>query len=99
MRMVPAETGARPQIARNTVADCGNGGILVTAKDKAVTPGEQAKMAFAIPHATIHRVEDGHVACTNPAIVPPLLDACFEVGVASHPGWHPERRRRSRRTD
>lgn len=73
--------------------------VLVTAKDKAVTPGEQAKMAFAIPHATIHRVEDGHVACTNPAIVPPLLDACFEVGVASHPGWHPERRRRSRRTD
>ena len=66
--------------------------VLVTADDKAVTPAQQAKMAFAIPDATIHRVDDGHVVCTSPDFAEPLLEACFDVGVRSHPGWYPERR-------
>ena len=67
--------------------------VVVTARDRAVTPAQQAKMAFAIPDATIHRVEDGHVACTSPEFVAPFLDACFDVALEAFPGWHPERRR------
>lgn len=66
--------------------------VVVTTKDRALTPGEQAKLAFAIPHATIHRIEDGHVACASADFAEPLLAACFEVAVKAYPGWSPNRR-------
>ncbi|MCX7619776.1 MAG: alpha/beta hydrolase [Acidimicrobiales bacterium] len=66
--------------------------VVVTTKDRALTPAEQARLAFAIPHATIHRIEDGHVACTSPAFAAPVLAACTEVAVKAYPGWHPNRR-------
>lgn len=39
---------------------------VVTTKDLAIKPSEQARLAFAIPGAEIHRLEDGHVACARP---------------------------------
>lgn len=53
--------------------------VLVTAKDRALVPAQQAKLAFAIPRAAVHRVEDGHVACAGDAFAEPFLDACLDV--------------------
>ena len=70
--------------------------VLITTKDRAIEPGQQAKLAFAIPGASIHRVEDGHIACANPGYAAPLLRACFDVAVKAHPGFVPHRRRADR---
>jgi pimeloyl-ACP methyl ester carboxylesterase len=67
--------------------------VLITTRDRAIEPGQQAKLAFAIPGATIHRIEDGHVVCTSPTFAAPLLDACFDVAVKAYPGFRPQRRR------
>lgn len=53
--------------------------VLVTARDRALPPAQQAKMAFAIPGAAIHRVEDGHVACAGDAFAEPFVDACLQL--------------------
>ncbi len=64
--------------------------VLVTTQDRAVPPTEQARTAFAIPGATIHRCEDGHVACAGDRLAEPLVAACVEVatraGLAARPG-------------
>jgi pimeloyl-ACP methyl ester carboxylesterase len=70
--------------------------VLITTKDRAIEPSQQAKMAFAIPHATIHRVEDGHLVCASPLFIDPLLAACHDVTVKAYPGFVPDRRRVSR---
>lgn len=59
--------------------------VVVTTKDRAVTPAQQGKMAFAIPHATIHRIEDGHVVCATSAFGPPVVDACLDVTARAYP--------------
>jgi 3-oxoadipate enol-lactonase len=53
--------------------------VVVTALDRAIEPSEQARMAFAIPGATIFRVEDGHVACAGERFTAPFLAACDDV--------------------
>jgi 3-oxoadipate enol-lactonase len=70
--------------------------VLITTKDRAIEAEQQAKMAFAIPHASIHQIDDGHLVCASPTFVAPLLDACFDVAVKAFPGFVPERRRRPR---
>jgi len=39
--------------------------VLVTEQDRAVRPDEQRRMASSIPGATVHSVDDGHVACVK----------------------------------
>jgi pimeloyl-ACP methyl ester carboxylesterase len=53
--------------------------VLITTKDRAIPPLAQAQMALAIPGATIHKVEDGHLICAKPAFAAPLLHACRDV--------------------
>ncbi|WP_208027043.1 alpha/beta fold hydrolase [Rhabdothermincola sediminis] len=48
-------------------------------------PTQQAKLAFSIPHASIHRIEDGHVACASPGFAGALLAACEDVRTAAVP--------------
>jgi 3-oxoadipate enol-lactonase len=53
--------------------------VLVTAKDRALVPAQQAKLAFSIPGAAVHRVEDGHVACAGIGFAEPFVRACLDV--------------------
>jgi pimeloyl-ACP methyl ester carboxylesterase len=53
--------------------------VVVTTRDRAVEPFVQLRMALRIPGATIHRVDDGHIACAKPAFAPVLLDAVGSV--------------------
>lgn len=66
--------------------------VLITTQDRAIEPGQQARLAFAIPGAAIHRIEDGHLACVSPAYAGALLRACFDVAVKAYPGFVPDRR-------
>ena len=66
--------------------------VVITTKDRAIEPGQQAKLAFAIPQAAIHRIEDGHIACASPAFAAPLLQACIGVAVRAYPDFIPDRR-------
>lgn len=70
--------------------------VLITTRDRAIEPSQQAKMALTIPGASIHRIEDGHVVCTSPTFGPPLVEACLDVAVKAHPGFVPDRRRADR---
>lgn len=67
--------------------------VLITTRDRAIEPAQQAKMALAIPGASIHRVEEGHVVCTSPAFGAPVLAACLDVAVKAYPDFVPDRRR------
>ena len=53
--------------------------VLVTTEDKAVPATDQMRLLVKIPHATLHRVEDGHTVCARPRFAPPLVDACMDV--------------------
>ena len=53
--------------------------VLVTTEDKAVSPADQMRLLVKIPHATLHRVEDGHTVCAKRSFAPPLVDACLDV--------------------
>ena len=60
---------------------------VVTTGDRTVAPQRQTEMAHAIPGATIHPVDDGHLACANPSFATPLLEACLQVarrGATAH---------------
>ena len=48
---------------------------VVTTKDLAIKPSEQGRLAFAIPGATVHRLEDGHTACARPGFGEPIRSA------------------------
>lgn len=52
---------------------------VVTTKDLAIKPSEQGRLAFAIPGATIHRLEDGHTACARPGFGIPIRAAVDDV--------------------
>lgn len=52
---------------------------VITTKDLAIRPSEQGRLAFAIPGATIHRVEDGHTACARPGFGIPVRAAIDDV--------------------
>ena len=53
--------------------------VLVTTADRAILPERQVEMAEAIPGATVHEMDDGHVACMKGSFAPPLLAACRDV--------------------
>ena len=58
--------------------------VLVTTQDRAIVPERQDELASAIPGATVHELDDGHVACVKAAFGPAVLAACDDV-VARHP--------------
>lgn len=53
--------------------------VVITTEDRAITPMMQARLAFHIPHASIHRIQAGHVACAMPSFGPKLTAAVRQV--------------------
>lgn len=53
--------------------------VLVTERDRAISPGEQRKLATTIPDAVVHSVDDGHMACTKREFGPALVRAVDSV--------------------
>jgi 3-oxoadipate enol-lactonase len=53
--------------------------VVITTKDRAVNPIAQARMAFKIPGASIHRIDDGHIVCAKRAFGPALAEAVRDV--------------------
>jgi 3-oxoadipate enol-lactonase len=53
--------------------------VVVTTKDRAVNPLAQARMAFKIPGASIHRIDDGHIVCAKREFGPALAAAVGDV--------------------
>jgi pimeloyl-ACP methyl ester carboxylesterase len=53
--------------------------VLITTRDRAMSPMLQAQLAFGIPGASIHRVDSGHLVCASPAFAEPMVRACREV--------------------
>lgn len=53
--------------------------VVVTAQDRALGALPQMQLAMAIPGASIHRIDDGHIACANESFAEPLLGACSDV--------------------
>jgi len=39
--------------------------VMVTARDRAIRPEEQLRMAAAIPGAVVQHIDDGHVVCAK----------------------------------
>ncbi len=52
---------------------------VVTTRDLAIKPSEQGRLAFAVPDATVHRLEDGHTACARPGFGVPVRAAVDDV--------------------
>lgn len=52
---------------------------VVTTRDLAIRPPEQGRLAFAIPGATVHRLDDGHTACARPGFGLPVRGAVDDV--------------------
>jgi 3-oxoadipate enol-lactonase len=53
--------------------------VIVTTRDRAVEPFVQLRMALRIPGASIHRVDDGHIACVKRSFAGVLVDAVDSV--------------------
>jgi len=53
--------------------------VVCTTRDHAVRPDLQLAMARAIAGASVHAVDDGHLACAHPSFGPVLFDACAGV--------------------
>jgi len=55
--------------------------VVVTTKDRFISPTRQIKLANAIPEATIHPVHAGHASCVLAyrRFVPGLVEACDSV--------------------
>jgi 3-oxoadipate enol-lactonase len=53
--------------------------VLVTERDRAISPAEQRKLATTIPGALVHSVDDGHMACTRREFGPALVRAVDSV--------------------
>lgn len=58
---------------------------VITTKDLAIKPSEQGRLAFAIPGATVHRLEDGHTACARPGFGTPIRAAVDDVASRLRP--------------
>ncbi len=52
---------------------------LITTRDLAIRPAEQGRLAFAIPGASVHRIEDGHTACARPGFGAAVRTAVDDV--------------------
>ncbi len=55
--------------------------VVVTTRDRIVSPSRQMKLARAIPGASVHEVDADHAVCTTAPQVftPVLLEACWSV--------------------
>ena len=53
--------------------------IVCTTRDRGVRPELQLALADSIAGATVHNVDDGHLACAQPGFAPVLLGACDRV--------------------
>ena len=53
--------------------------VLVTERDRAIEPGEQRKLAAAIPDAEVQSFDDGHIACAKREFGPALVRAIDSV--------------------
>jgi 3-oxoadipate enol-lactonase len=54
--------------------------VVVTAKDRAIGPHRQIKLANAIAGSTIHPIKAGHAACAlSSEFAPALVEACLSV--------------------
>jgi pimeloyl-ACP methyl ester carboxylesterase len=62
--------------------------VVVTERDRLVSPKQQLRMAHAIPGASIHLVAGDHLVCVNrPRLfVPALLEGCRAVAKAEPAG-------------
>ena len=52
---------------------------VITTRDLAIPPAAQGRLAFAIPGASVHRLEDGHTACARPGFGSSIRRAVDEV--------------------
>jgi len=53
--------------------------VLVTTRDRAVDPVAQSRLAAAIPDVRVHRIHDGHIACTNPTFGSTIATMCLDL--------------------
>lgn len=53
--------------------------VVCTTRDHGVRPDLQIALADAIPGATVHPIDDGHLACAHPGFAPVLVGACTSV--------------------
>ena len=53
--------------------------VVCTTRDHAVAPDLQLALADAIPGATVHTIDDGHLACAQPDFARVLRNACLSV--------------------
>jgi len=55
--------------------------VVITTRDRLVSPSRQRKLAQAIPGATVHEADTDHAACVLGAgcFVPALVEACSSV--------------------
>jgi pimeloyl-ACP methyl ester carboxylesterase len=62
--------------------------VLVTDRDRAIQPAEQLKLAGAVPGASVHHLDDGHVACAKrefgPAVVRAVDSVAARLPLARH---------------
>lgn len=59
--------------------------VLITIQDRTLGAVPQLRLALSIPDATIHQIEDGHMACAREEFADPLLDACQEIAERTAP--------------
>jgi len=73
--------------------------VVVTTRDRAISPARQLKLARAIPGATVHPAEADHTACFFGVdeFVPALVDACTSVATRLPAVTTPARSPRERR--
>jgi 3-oxoadipate enol-lactonase len=53
--------------------------VVCTTRDRGVRPELQLALADAIPDATVHPIDDGHLACAQRSFAPVLVSACTSV--------------------
>lgn len=57
--------------------------VVVTKRDRGIDPRLQRHMAERIARASVHEVDDGHVACARATFAAPLLTALHDVAARS----------------
>ena len=53
--------------------------VVCTTRDHGVRPELQLALADTIPGATVHPIDDGHLACSQRSFAPVLVNACTSV--------------------
>ncbi len=51
--------------------------VLITTRDRVVDPVAQSRLASAIPDARVHRIDDGHIACTSASFGSTITAMCL----------------------